>query len=100
MSTQVEPVAEAAVMEVEEHVATVEPPVVDRALIAQLVGDAQRQGLSVEGEGGLLAQLAQLTKLVLESALEARSPLIWAMRSTSGPMRARTAVTGPGPRRC
>lgn len=67
MSVQVEPVAEPVLMEVEEDVATAEPPVVDRALIAQLVGDAQRQGLSVEGEGGLLAQL---TKLVLESALE------------------------------
>jgi putative transposase len=31
------------------------------------VGDAQRQGLSVDGEGGLLAEL---TRLVLESALE------------------------------
>jgi transposase-like protein len=40
---------------------------VDKDLVAQLVGDAQRLGLSVEGEGGLLAQL---TKLVLESALE------------------------------
>ncbi|WP_344301343.1 IS256 family transposase, partial [Sinomonas flava] len=39
----------------------------DRALIAQLVGDAQRQGLAIDGEGGLLAQL---TKLVVESALE------------------------------
>ncbi|MBY6389180.1 IS256 family transposase (plasmid) [Rhodococcus erythropolis] len=42
-------------------------PVVDKALVAQLVGQAQRQGLSVEGEDGLLGQL---TKLVLESALE------------------------------
>ncbi|SDB80400.1 Transposase, Mutator family [Raineyella antarctica] len=68
MSMQVEPVVEPALMEVEEHVTTtVEPPVVDRALVAQLVGDAQRQVLSVDGEGGLLAQL---TKLVLESALE------------------------------
>ena len=44
-----------------------QPPVVDRGLVAQLVGDAQRQGLSVDGEGGLLAEL---TRLVLESALE------------------------------
>jgi transposase-like protein len=42
-------------------------PAVDRALIAKLVGDAQRQGLAIDGEGGLLAQL---TKLVVESALE------------------------------
>ena len=67
MSMQVEPVAEPALTKVEEHMARLEPPVVDKALIEQLVGDAQRQGLSVEGEGGLLAQL---TKLVLESALE------------------------------
>lgn len=67
MSMQVEPVVAPAPMEVEDHMARLEPPVVDRALIEQLVGDAQRQGLSVEGEGGLLAQL---TKMVLESALE------------------------------
>ena len=35
--------------------------------MVQLVGEAQRQGLSVEGDEGLLGQL---TKLVLESALE------------------------------
>lgn len=35
--------------------------------MAQLVGDAQRQGLDVAGEDGLLAQL---TKLVLEAALK------------------------------
>ncbi|MFD0867276.1 IS256 family transposase [Tessaracoccus lubricantis] len=55
-------------MEVEDQVtSTGTPPLVDKDLVAQLVGDAQRLGLSVEGEGGLLAQL---TKLVLESALE------------------------------
>ena len=66
MRMQVEPVAEAVVMEVEDQV-TATAPLVDKDLVAQLVGDAQRLGLSVEGEGGLLAQL---TKLVLESALE------------------------------
>ena len=68
MSTQVEPVVVEAA-ELEEQVATVEQPplVVDKQLVARLVGDAQRQGLSVDGEGGLLAQL---TKLVVESALE------------------------------
>ncbi len=40
---------------------------VDRAMVARLVRDAQGQGLSVDGEDGLLAQL---TKPVLESALE------------------------------
>ncbi len=68
MSMQVERVAGAVVTEVEEQVTAVEQPlVVDKALVARLVGDAQRQGLSVDGEGGLLAQL---TKLVVESALE------------------------------
>lgn len=67
MSTQVEPVVEAA--ELEDLVTTVEQPplVVDKQLVARLVGDAQRQGLPVDGEDGLLAQL---TKLVVESALE------------------------------
>lgn len=63
MSIEVESAAEAVVTEA-EGMAT---PAVDRELVAQLVDQAQRQGLSVEGEGGLLAQL---TKLVLESALE------------------------------
>lgn len=69
MRMQVEPVAEAVMTaEVEDQMtATASAPVVDKTLVAQLVGDAQRLGLSVEGEGGLLAQL---TKLVLESALE------------------------------
>ncbi|WOO98858.1 IS256 family transposase [Micrococcus terreus] len=44
-----------------------QPLVVDKALVARLVGEARQQGLSVDGEGGLLTQL---TKLVLESALE------------------------------
>jgi transposase-like protein len=71
MSIDVEPAAESVVEEQDvadggdaERPA---PAVVDRALIAQLVGDAQRQGLAIDGEGGLLAQL---TKLVVESALE------------------------------
>jgi hypothetical protein len=40
---------------------------VDRELVARLVGDAQRDGVAIDGEGGLLAEL---TRLVLESALE------------------------------
>lgn len=59
MSNDVELAAEAVVMESGVSSAV---PAVDRELVAQLVGQAQRQGLSVEGEGGLLAQL---TKLVL-----------------------------------
>ncbi len=69
MSRQVE-TAPAAVVEGAGMAVTTkvkQPPVVDRGLVAQLVGDAQRQGLSVDGEGGLLSEL---TRLVLESALE------------------------------
>lgn len=42
-------------------------PVVDKTLIAQLVGDAHGRGVAIDGEGGLLAEL---TRLVVESALE------------------------------
>ena len=70
MSVEVDPTMEAA-MAVETPGAAAEGqpavPAVDRALVAQLMAQAQRQGLSVEGEGGLLAQL---TKIVLESALD------------------------------
>jgi hypothetical protein len=55
---------EVAVAAVEEPV---QAPVVDKELVAQLVGGARTQGLSIDGENGLLARL---TKLVLESALE------------------------------
>lgn len=71
MSKQVTAVPVAVMEGVEPSVATTvtEPvmPAVDGGLVAQLVGDAQRQGLPVDGEGGLLAEL---TRLVLESALE------------------------------
>jgi len=51
-----------------EAVATVKKDdVVDGRLVEQLVGRAREQGLALTGEGGLLGQL---TKLVLESALE------------------------------
>jgi hypothetical protein len=70
MSVEVDPTMEAAMaVEMPRAAAEGQPavPVVDPALVAQLMARAQRQGLSVEGEGGLLAQL---TKLVLESALD------------------------------
>ena len=59
-------------VEVEEPVTTTaedgaRSAVVDRGLVAQLVGDAREQGVALTGEAGLLGQL---TKLVLESALE------------------------------
>lgn len=71
MSTQVETVLEPVEEGVQSLMATQvgapAVPVVDRGLVAQLVGDAQRSGLPMDGEGGLLAEL---TRLVLESALE------------------------------
>ena len=52
----------------DEDVATVEKDdVIDSRLVEQLVGRAREQGFALTGEGGLLGQL---TKLVLESALE------------------------------
>ncbi len=52
----------------EEPVATMpSPPVVDKSLVAQLVGQARASGLAIGGENGLLSEL---TKLVVESALE------------------------------
>lgn len=42
-------------------------PAVDRQVVAELVARAQAEGMSLSGEGGLLAQL---TKIVLESSLE------------------------------
>jgi putative transposase len=42
-------------------------PVVDRQVVAELVARAQADGVSISGEGGLLAQL---TKIVLESSLQ------------------------------
>ncbi|MFV0372844.1 MAG: hypothetical protein ACK5KK_01965, partial [Microbacterium sp.] len=68
MSKQVETVMAAVSEGVETGVATQakQPSVVDRGLVTELVGDARRQGLPVDGEGGLLAEL---TRMVLESAL-------------------------------
>ena len=59
--------ASADLMEV-DAVATVKTDdVVDGRLVEQLVGRAREQGVALTGESGLLGQL---TKLVLESALE------------------------------
>lgn len=40
---------------------------IDRSLVTQLVGQARAQGLAIDGENGLLAEL---TKIVVESALD------------------------------
>jgi putative transposase len=54
-------------MELEPTVPPAAGPVVDEQFVAGLVARAGAEGLSVTGEGGLLAQL---TKLVLEASLE------------------------------
>jgi putative transposase len=50
-----------------QAVAPVVTPAVDRQVVAELVARAQADGVSIGGEGGLLAQL---TKIVLESSLQ------------------------------
>ena len=68
MSTPVDAALVALSEMSEEPVSTTSVvPVVDRSLVAQLVADARGKGLSIDGENGLLAEL---TKLVVESALE------------------------------
>lgn len=74
------------------------PAGVDPALVNQLVDQAREQGLQLSGEGGLLQQL---TKIVLESALdgEITDHLGYGKHDRPG----RTAVTPatvPAPRRC
>ena len=57
MSTQVEAVVEASVVQEQDVSGAVVAPVVDRGLVAQLVDEARCQGLPVDGEGGLLAEV-------------------------------------------
>ena len=71
---------------------------VDEQLIARLVGRAREGGLQLAGEGGLLAQL---TKRLVESALEGRSPIIWVTTATTRLAgTAGTPATGTVPRPC
>ena len=73
MSEQVETVSEAVVEGVQDVASTTlkqrrsKASLVDRELVARLVGDARANGVVIDGEGGLLAEL---TKLVVEAALE------------------------------
>jgi putative transposase len=71
--------------------------VVDQQLVAELVARASAEGVSLTGEGGLLAQL---TKLVLESSLEGEMMPISVMPSTIRPAApAGTRATAAGPKR-
>jgi hypothetical protein len=63
-----------------------------------LVERARSEGLQLTGQGGLLQQL---TKRVLESALEGEITITSAMRSMMRPAgAAATPATGAGPRPC
>jgi hypothetical protein len=62
---------------------TTTPAVVDAELVGRLVAQAREQGLQLSGEGGLLQQL---TKIVLESALDDRASSRQA--GTAGPWSA------------
>jgi hypothetical protein len=71
---------------------------VDKQLIDRLVGRAREGGLQLAGEGGLLAQL---TKRLVESALDASSPTTWATTATTPrAVTAGTPATATGRRRC
>src|SRR3982750_3696936 len=74
------------------------PAVVDAELVGRLVTQAREQGLQLSGDGGLLQQL---TKIVLESALdgEITDHLGYDKHDPAGANRA-TPATGPGPRPC
>jgi len=79
-------------------------PVVDRQVVAELVAQAQADGVPVDGEGGLLAQL---TKLVLESSLQGEldahlgygkhDPAGRDGRNSRNGTRAKTVLTAAGP---
>jgi putative transposase len=79
-------------------------PAVDRQVVAELVKRAQADGLAVDGEGGLLAQL---TKIVLESSLQGEmdAHLGYAKHDPAGRdgansrngTRAKTVLTKAGP---
>ena len=64
----------------------------------ELVRQAREQGLSLTGPDGLLKQL---TKVMIETALDQELTGTWAMRETPRPAtRPATSATAPGPRRC
>ena len=71
---------------------------VDEQLIAQLAGRARAGGLALTGEGGLLAQL---TKRLVESALEGEltDHLGYERHDVVG-RDGGIPATGTGPRRC
>ena len=98
-----EPVVDLDVLADDEPAATeaARPDVldaVDEQLIDRLVGRAREGGLQLTGEGGLLAQL---TKRLVESALEGEitDHLGYGKHDAEG-RDGGTPATGAGPRRC
>ena len=78
--------------------AVADSAVVDEQLVKELVARAGAEGVSLTGEGGLLAQL---TRRVLESSLEGEMDATSATASTIRPAgMAATPATVGGPRRC
>ena len=73
-------------------------PSAEQQAAAELVRLAQEQGLSLTGPDGLLKQL---TKTVLETALNEEMTEHLAMRNMTRPAWARAiSAMAPGPRRC
>jgi hypothetical protein len=71
---------------------------VDEQLISRLAGRARAGGLQLTGEGGVLQQL---TKLLLEAALDGEMTDHLGMTSVTRPgAMAGTPATGRVPRRC
>jgi hypothetical protein len=75
-----------------------ETDAVDAQLAARLVAQARSQGISLVGPDGLLQQV---TKLVLEGALEGELTDHWATSMAIRPgVTAAIPATAPAPRRC
>ena len=68
-----------------------------RELAEQLLAQAKEQGVELVGPNGLLNQL---TKNVLETALDAEMNTSAMTSTTRPPAVAATPATAPGPRRC
>jgi putative transposase len=73
-------------------------PTAEELAVEEIVRRAREQGLSLTGPDGLLKQL---TKTVLETALNQELTGTWAMRSTAGRSPGQAMCgTGPSRRRC
>jgi putative transposase len=71
-------------------------PTAEQRAAEELVARAREQGLSLTGPDGLLKQV---TKTVLETALDQEMTGTWGMRGMASRWRTTSAMV-PGPRRC